>query len=212
MTARAAASWALLACALLGACAAPPAGWREVRLAQGQGFLPVAFGGDGEVRPTGNGLMLDVGSPLTGVVFHEAPPAADYEVRCVARKVFGNDFFCGLTFPVPQGSLTLVLGGWGGAVCGLSCLDGEDAAANETRTLKAFAPGRAYEILVRVRRDRVEVAVDGQALLSAALAGRRASLRPEVELCGPYGFCCYATRTELLSVGWRALADGDAAD
>ena len=51
-------------------------------------------------------------------------PRTDYEIRFETRRIEGFDFFCGLTFPVGEKYLTLVLGGWDGNVVGLSCLDG----------------------------------------------------------------------------------------
>ncbi|MGE3354075.1 MAG: hypothetical protein AB7O84_20225, partial [Planctomycetota bacterium] len=135
--------------ALLAACSAAPAPapWRPVTA-----WRPVVFGGDGEVRADGEALVLEPGNPLTGVVFDAALPTADYEVELLATRAGGVDFFCALTVPTARGNLSLVLGGWGGAVCGLSSLDGRDAARNETRTQRHIEPDRPNRVRQRVQR------------------------------------------------------------
>lgn len=196
---------------VFGACAGTPqptpAPWHE--LFDGHAlaaFAPCVFGGDGEVAVRDGALELGFGSPLTGVRWTGPLPQQPYELECEAARLAGNDFFCGLTFPVGDGCLTLVLGGWGGAVCGLSSLDGEDAARNATRTLRAFTPGRYYRIALRVAAERVEVALDGAPFLAADLRGRALSLRPEVELCRPLGIAAFATHAAIRAVRWRPLA------
>ena len=62
----------------------------------------------------------------------ETFPKVDYEVNLDAKRVAGNDFFCGITFPVGKRFCSLIVGGWGGATVGLSSIDGKDAAENET--------------------------------------------------------------------------------
>ena len=57
---------------------------------------------------------------------------SDYEVTLEAMRVDGNDFFCGMTFPAGKDPCTLIVGGWGGTVVGLSSINGMDASENET--------------------------------------------------------------------------------
>ncbi|MCK5942121.1 MAG: DUF1080 domain-containing protein [Planctomycetes bacterium] len=191
---------------LLAACQSPPppAAWRELfDGATLTGWTPTNFGGEGEVAVRDGAIELDYGSPLTGVTLLGEPPRGDYDLELVCARVEGTDFFCGLTFPVHGAHLTLVLGGWGGSLCGLSNLDGDDAARNETRTLRGFENGRDYRVLVRVRRATVAVLIDDEPLLRADLDGRELSLRPEVELCRPLGFAAFSTRARLRALRWR---------
>jgi hypothetical protein len=169
------------------------------------GVQPVVFGGDGDVQATREGLVLEPGSPLTGVTFDAALPRCDYEVELAAARLSGTDFFCGLTLPTANGCLSLILGGWGGAVCGLSCLDGRDAANNATRCTRGFERGRVYRVRVRVTAARVDVDVDGSPLLSADLRGRRVAVRAELDLCQPFGVASFATRARIADVRWRPL-------
>ena len=79
-------------------------------------------------------------------------PGLNYELNVVARRVEGSDFFCGLTFPYQDSHCTLILGGWGGALVGLSCLDGRDASENETTRLMPFEKGRWYDVVIGSNR------------------------------------------------------------
>ena len=197
-----------LTAAAFGAChtAPPEQPWTALFDGHTPGaFEPTRFGGEGEVRVEDGEIRLDTGNPLTGVTWRGEPPRGDYELEVTARRVAGTDFFCGLTFPVGDACLTLVLGGWGGAVCGLSSLDGEDAAHNETRTLRHFVNGRDYTARVTVTADRVTVTLDGAPLLAADLRGRQLGLRPEVELSRPLGLAAFACEAAVRTIRWRAL-------
>lgn len=215
---RSAAALALAATiALAGCAAAPDAGsgappWRE--LFDGKalgGFAVTDFGGQGEVAVRDGRLHLGIGNPLTGVTWTGAPPRGDYELELVARRDQGNDFFASLTFPVGNACLTLVLGGWGGSLCGLSSLDGLDASRNGTRTSRAFPAGRDAHVHLVVTADAVRVDLDGAPLLRTDLRGRRLSLRPEVELSRPLGLVAFASEGSIARLRWRPRG-GDAED
>jgi hypothetical protein len=200
---------ALLLTLLLGACvsgSAAEAPWTELFDGRSLGqFVVTDFGGQGEVAVADGALHLGIGSPLTGVTWTGEPPGGAYELEVVAARRSGTDFFCGLTFPAGEGHLTLVLGGWGGAVCGLSSLDGRDAAHNATRTLRAFAPGREHLIHLAVRPERVAVAVDGEPLLAADLAGRSCTLRAEMLPSRPLGYATFLSSAAVRAARWRPL-------
>ena len=196
----------LLPLLALTACATPPDHAPWVALFDGQsldGWQATNFGGEGPIVVVDGALELDFGSPLTGLTWTGTPPDGDYDLEVVAARVDGTDFFCGLTFPVRDAHLTLVLGGWGGSLCGISSLDGDDASSNETRTLHRFEEGRDYRVLVRVRGERLEVDLDGSPFLRVPLAGRRLSLRPEVELSRPLGVASFGTRARVRTLRWR---------
>lgn len=174
-------------------------------------FVVTDYGGQGEVAVRDGRLHLGIGNPLTGVTWTGAPPRGDYELELVARRDQGNDFFASLTFPVGDACLTLVLGGWGGSLCGLSSLDGLDASRNGTRTSRAFPTGRDAHVQLVVTADAVHVDLDGAPLLRTDLRGRRLSLRPEVELSRPLGLIAFASEGSIARLRWRPRS-GDAAD
>jgi hypothetical protein len=174
------------------------------------GWRVVANGASGAVEVDGGRLVLGQGEPMTEVALAEPAaakfPRDDYEIELVAARLLGNDFFAGLTFPVRDGELTLILGGWGGGLCGLSCLDREDAAHNETKSFRGFERGRDYVVVVSVQSGRVRASVDGETIADVDVKGRRCSLRSEVEPCRPLGLASYQTRSAIRSLRWRPLA------
>ena len=96
------------------------------------GWKNTEFGGEGEITVEKEQLILDMGTPLSGVNYTGKIPKINYEVELDAMRVTGTDFFCGLTFPVKKDPCSLIIGGWGGGVMGLSSLNGMDASENET--------------------------------------------------------------------------------
>ena len=203
---------ALLGCAAGGANGDDPS-WQPLfdggTLA---GWSVVSGGAGGPVDVADGRLVLGRGEPMTLIAL--APDAAfafprdGYEVELVAARVTGDDFFVGLTFPVGDGELTLILGGWGGSLCGLSCLDGEDAASNETKRFRRFERGRDYRVRVRVVRGRVAASVDDEGLVDVDTLGRRCSLRSEVEPCAPLGLATYRTEARISGLRWLRVARG----
>ncbi len=194
---------AIAASAWLAAACTTPATEPFVEVDFTQSFRPFVFGGDGAIHATRSELVLEPGGPLTGGTFAVELPRDGYEVEFRAARLTGIDFFCGLTFPTLRGDLTLVLGGWGGTVCGLSSLDGEDASSNDTRTLRHFENGVDHAVRVRVDGDDVRVFVDGKPFLRTDLEGHEVGVRAEVEPCRPFGFCCYLTTARLSALRWR---------
>ena len=99
-----------------------------------------------------------------------------------------------------------MLGGWGGSLCGLSSLDGNDAAHNDTRCLRQFPDGKECTVRVAVAPDRVEATLDGQPLCRIDPRRHRLGLRPEVALSRPLGLASFHTVAAVRSVRWRPLA------
>ena len=91
----------------------------------------------------------------------------------------------------------MILGGWGGSVVGLSNLDGKDASENETTQRIGFDDRRWYAVRVRVTADRIQGWLDEQRIIDVNTAGRRISVRPEVEASRPLGIASYRTRAGL---------------
>ena len=199
---------ALLGCAGAGA----PAGsepWRPLFDGSSLQGWSVAGGASGAVEVAGARLVLHPGEPMTRLALEPAVASAfprdGYELELYAARTSGTDFFVGLTFPVGDGGLTLVLGGWGGSLCGLSCLDGEDASANETKSFHRFDKGRDYRVSVRVLHGRVTARVDGEPIVDVDTTGRRCTLRQEVEACAPLGLATYQTEARIAGVRWRRV-------
>ena len=114
----------------------------------------------GPVQVKDGSLVVGEGQPATGVRWTGKFPKTNYEVELEGQRVDGSDFFCGMSFPVGDGALTLILGGWGGWVTGLSCIDGYRAIDNETCSSVEFKNKKWYHIRIRVTDKKVTGYVD----------------------------------------------------
>ena len=171
------------------------------------GWKITDFGGQGEVVVEEGQLVLRSGALLTGVNWTNAIPRIDYEISIEAKKVNGSDFFCGLTFPVGDTFCTLIVGGWGGGVVGLSNVDDMDASENETTQYQSFEQGRWYHIRLRVSKERIEVWIDNERFVNQPITGRQISLRPgDIELSKPLGLATWQTTGAFRSIRIRELS------
>jgi hypothetical protein len=178
---------------------------RELKLFNGKdldGWKNSMFGGDGEITVEEGQLILDRGNELTGVTWKDAKvlPKFNYEISLEAQRVDGSDFFVGLTFPVKEDPCSLILGGWGGTVCGISSLDFKDASENEHTSFREFKNGQWYKVRLRVLEKRITAWIDGKELLDADLTGKKIGIRSEVEPSKPLGFCSYSTKAALRNI------------
>lgn len=173
------------------------------------GWAITDFAGHGEVKAEGGLLMIDSGLALSGVTFTNPTPKMNYEVTLEGKKLSGNDFFCGLTFPYGEKSCTLVLGGWGGAVTGISSIDGADASENETTKFMKFDKEKWYAIRVKVAAKRIEAWVDDEKLVDLDTTDKRLDMRPgEIELNVPFGLATYQTASAFRNIRLQPLASG----
>lgn len=170
------------------------------------GWRPSDFAGRGAVELREGDLLLEAGQPMTGVTWDGEPPRDDYELEVCATRMSGNDFFCGLTFPVGDDAATLILGGWGGALVGLSCIDGEDASANGTTGYRHFARGERYRVRVRVTRREIRAWLGDEPIVQVAREGRRFGIREDIAACLPLGVASFMTRAAVHSIRLRNLS------
>jgi hypothetical protein len=190
------AAWTVVA--LVAACAiaaAPADDWRPLfDGAKLGGWRATEFGGEGAVEVVAGAIRIGMGSPLSGITWE-------------ARRVEGHDFFCGLTFPVGPDSCSLILGGWGGGLVGLSSIDGEDASSNQTTQYREFKDGVWHDVTVKVTPEKIECFLDGEPIIDQPLAGRQISIRPEVIASQPLGVACYSTTAEVRGLRWRPIPE-----
>ena len=168
------------------------------------------FGAQGEVKVENGELILTHGDSLTGVTWQGPLPATmNYEIELDGKRVDGNDFFCGLTFPVNDKCASLICGGWGGSVCGISSLDENDAANNETTKIHKFENGTWYHIRLRVVPDKIMAWIDDEQIVDVDTKGKRISVRAEVEASQPLGIATYQTTGALKNIRLRKLKPGE---
>jgi 3-keto-disaccharide hydrolase len=169
------------------------------------GWEQTAFGGEGPVRVRDGAIVLGFGDPLTGVTWTGDYPAIDYEIALEAARLAGNDFFCGLTFPVASSFCSLIVGGWGGTTVGLSTIDGLDASTNETNREMRLDDEHWYAVRVRVEHARIRAWLDEEPVVDVATAGKRIGIRPEVDPSRPLGIASYRTRAGLRAIRLRSV-------
>ncbi len=178
------------------------------------GWKPSTFASQGQVKveaPFKDGpsaILLEMSDNLSGITLTNIAdlPKVNYEVVLEAMKLDGSDFFCGLTFPVGSSSASFIAGGWGGAVVGISSIDGSDASENETTKFMKFERHKWYRIRVRVTAGKIEAWIDEDKMVDVEIAGRKISLRfGEIENSLPFGIAAYQTRTAVRDIRLRRL-------
>ena len=195
---RAAVFAGLLIAALNAGCVTP--GSNNSPLFNGKdlsGWKITDFAGGGEIKVKDGEIHIAMGELISGInLAHENIPPTNYELSAEAMKLDGNDFFCGLTFPVGETFASFIPGGWGGTVVGISSIDGMDAAENETASFKNFKNNQWYRFRVRVTPVKIQCWVDDEMVVDLLLEDRAIALRPgPIELSVPIGITSFQTVT-----------------
>jgi hypothetical protein len=161
----------------------------------------------GEVKVEDGSIVLGVGGPMTAAVCTRKDLlTTDYELTFEARRTEGSDFFAAATFPVGASFLTLVNGGWGGSVTGLSSINGADASENETNRYVKFQNGTWYRFRVRVTGAVVRCRVDDNEIIAVRHEGQQVKTRVEVRGCQPLGFASYRSAGAVRAIEVRPLS------
>jgi hypothetical protein len=167
----------------------------------------IDFEGHGNVSIADSSIIIEKGDLISGIRWTKDFPKTNYEINLDAKRVDGRDFFCGMTFPVKESFVTLVLGGWGGAVVGLSSIDGYDAANNQTGNQYRFASGWWYAIRLRVTDKKIEAWVEDEKIVDFTIDNSSLSLRSEVELSVPFGITTYKTTGALRNIKLHIITE-----
>jgi len=172
----------------------------------------VDIGASGAVELEGGLMVINAGDSVSGAVYKKAAslPMTNYEISLEAKRLEGVDFFCGLTFPVggPKTCATLVCGGWGGAVTGISSIDGLDASENGTSNFVRYEDNKWYAVKVRVTPANLNVWIDGKHLIDQELEGKKVSVRPgPIESYLPLSFTTFATTAAIRNVKLKVLEE-----
>lgn len=186
----------------------PSEGWVEMETLGPGKWVAIEGAADLEWADESRVMRIGVGTYLNGVRWTGPIPTVPYVVELEARRMSGSDFFCGLTFPVRSGSesVSLIVGGWGGSLVGISSIDGLDASENPTASQHDFDNQRWYRIRMEVGKERLKVWIDDRQVVDAQTEGKRLSLREgPIEDCAPFGLATWETRAELRGVRWRQV-------
>ena len=171
-------------------------GWRETDFKQG-----------GSVTVTNGLLVFHRGQPFVGVNHTNEVPLVNYEVAFDAMRLDGSDFFCALTFPVRDACCSLIVGGWGGGLVGLSNLDGGDASENETMKFVSFESGRWYRIRLRVTEQKIEAWIEQKKVVNLVTTGRKLSVSfGEIMMSQPFGLASWETSAAFRAIKLRPVS------
>ena len=169
-------------------------------------WQPTKFGGEGAVKIENGQIVLETGKSLTGITWAGGElPKTNYELALQAMRVEGHDFFAGITFPVGDSFCSLILGGWGGSVVGLSSINFMDASENETSQSIEFENGRWYNVRIRVTPEKIQAWLDDRQIIDQALRDNKISVRMEVEPSKPLGIATWKTKGALKEIRLRRL-------
>jgi hypothetical protein len=190
----------------------PPAdkdGWKDLFDGKSlDGWKAAKFTNTGEVRVKDGMIVMERGDRMTGVTYTRGDfPTIDYEVTLEGKRVDGRDFFATTTFPVGKSHCSLVVGGWGGRVVGLSSLNGMDASENDTRSEKAFEKDRWYRFRIRVTPRWIEAWIDKDKVVDVNIEDRQIKTRIECIPNHPFGVATWDTKGAVRGLRVRLLTE-----
>ena len=163
----------------------------------------------GKVQVKEGVIELDKGRPASGIVYSGKPPRMNYELTFEARRVAGDDFFVGLTFPYGKEYATLILGGWGGKATGISNIDNIAAIENETSSFIDFKNGKWYAIRLRVTEAKIQAWVDKEQVVDLETDGHEFSIWWEQEPARPLGLATWYSAASYRKLAIKRLSDQD---
>lgn len=163
------------------------------------------FESHGKVSVQDGTIRLEQGDPFTGIAWTGEFPKNNYEANLEAMRVDGYDFFCGMTFPIGDSWATLIVGGWGGMVVGISNVDDMNASENQTTRGISFELKQWYPIRLRVTTPKIEVWIDSKKVIDLAREGHRFNVWPEQQPIRPFGVATWMTTGALRNITMRKL-------
>ena len=139
----------------------------------------------GKIEVRDGAIILERGQPLSGMVWNGLIRQMNYELSLEVKRIAGDDFFCGVTFPYEQSFATLIIGGWGGATTGLCCIGGLDAPENGTAQLLPLENERWYSVRLRITDNHIQAWVDEKLIVDLDTANKQLALRGDLASSKP---------------------------
>lgn len=166
------------------------------------------FGGQGEASVEDGKIVVRSGSTLSGINWVGPDlPTSNYEVEVDAMKLDGSDFFLGLTFPYKKEAASIILGGWGGGVTGISSINGDDAANNEFMSTRDYPKNKWFHLRLRVTDARIQAWLNDEKepFLDCETDGKQITTRGEIDPARPLGLSTYQTSAAYKNLRFRKL-------
>jgi hypothetical protein len=176
------------------------------------GWKKTDFSRSGEVKVEDGRIVLAAGEPMTGITTTlKDLPRTNYELSYEAMRTTGEDFFAAATFPVGESYITLVNGGWGGFVTGLSSLSGMDASENDTTRSIKYENNKWYRFRVRVTDEVIRCWLDDKEIIAVNHQDRHVGTRIEVRSNEPLGFATWKSGGAVRNIAIRPLTPDEVA-
>jgi len=173
-----------------------------------EGWKQIDYFQPGKVEVKDGTLVIGQGMPFTGIAWTSNVFRINFEIELEAKRSAGHDFFCGLTVPFKDSHCSLIVGGWGGGMFGISSIDGFDASENQTGSFLELKDNKWYRIRLRVSSRKLEAWLDGEKLIDQDVHGCVVSLRPgDIERCVPLGLATWETEGTVCNIRIRKLSD-----
>jgi hypothetical protein len=170
------------------------------------GWKKTDFINSGEIKVKDGMIVISPGRAMSGITSTRSDLlTSNYELRYEAMRLEGRDFFAAATFPVGKSYITLVNGGWGGGVTGLSSLDGMDASENETTHSIRYQDKTWYRFRVRVTEKMIRCWIDDKEIIAVNHQNRRVGTRIESRRNQPLGFATWESSGALRRIEIRPL-------
>lgn len=166
------------------------------------------FGGQGEVEVEDGKIIVHSGASLSGVNWTgPALPTDNFEIEFDAMKLDGSDFFVGLTFPYKKDYASLIMGGWGGSIVGLSSINGSDAANNDSATSRDFKKNQWYHVRLRATPTKIQAWLNDEndPFLDVDTTDKTISTRSDIDAAKPLGLSTYQTSAAYKNIILRKL-------
>jgi hypothetical protein len=175
-----------------------------------EGWKSSDFIGQGKIEVKDGQLIIGWGEGCSGVTYTKDFPKIDFEVELEAQRLDGSDFFASITFPIHDQFATLVVGGWGGGVIGISCIDGMDASENATTTYRPFEQKTWYKVRLQVTDEHgIKAWIDGKEMVEHPIKGYKFSLRWEIEESKPFGIASWNSTAALKNIRMKRVKSGE---
>jgi hypothetical protein len=178
------------------------------------GWKKADFFRPGEVKVEDGSIIMSmsVGGSMTGITStRQDLPKSNYELTYEAMRLSGRDFFAAATFPVRDSYVTLINGGWGGSVTGLSSLNGADASENETGRYFEYRNKTWYRFRVRVTDEVIRCWIGEEEILVVDHSGMQVGTRIETRENQPLGFATWETSGAIRKIEIRPLSPAEVA-
>src|SRR5262249_42006390 len=177
------------------------------------GWKKTDFYKPGDVKVQDGTIVMAEGTPMTGITTaRQDLPRSNYELSYEAMRLVGSDFFAAATFPVGTSYITLVNGGWGGSVTGLSSLNGSDASENGTSSFVKYENKTWYRFRVRVTDEVIRCWVDDKPVVSVNYKDQQVGTRIETKPNQPLGFATWESIAEIRKIEVRSYMPAADAD